>query len=82
MTSPNDPPPTRRPVAREPGLILAGVLVAYAAVVFAWWPSDIVIGGLSLVAWLMIVGLVLWVALGFIYCFWVERLERQEGGQR
>lgn len=82
MTSPNHPPPPRRPLAREPGLILAAVLVAYAAVVFVWWPSDTMISGLSLVAWLMIVGLVLWVALGFIYCFWVERLERQEGGKR
>jgi len=82
MASPDDPPPTRRPFTREPGLILTVVLLAYAALVFAWWPTDIMINGLSLVAWLMIVGIVLWVVLGFSYCFWVERLERQESSQQ
>lgn len=82
MTSPEDTPPTRRPLTREPGLILTGVLVAYAALVFAWWPVDTMINGISLVAWLMIVGIVLWVVLGFLYCFWVERLERREATRR
>ena len=69
---------TRRPLTREPGLILTAAMIAYAALVFAWWPTSTMIGGISLVAWLMLIGIVLWVALGFIYCFWVERLESEE----
>lgn len=57
-------------------------MIAYATLVFAWWPTDTTIGGISLVAWLMLIGIVFWVALGFIYCFWVERLEREERTRR
>lgn len=74
--------PPRRPLIREPGLIMTGIMLAYAALVFAWWPADIMVNGLSLVAWLMIVGMVLWVVLGFVYSFWMERLERQETARR
>lgn len=80
MSSPAPAPPTRRPLRREPGLILTGVLVAYTALVFVWWPAETLVAGLSLVTWLMIAGLPLWTALGFIYCFWIERLEREEAG--
>lgn len=73
---------TRRPLTREPGLILTIVMIAYAALVFAWWPAGTTVGGISLVAWLMLVGIILWVALGFVYCFWVERLEREEEARR
>lgn len=71
----------RRPLHTEPGLILTAVLAAYTALVFAWWPADTMIGGLSLVAWLMIAGLGLWVAIAFGYVFWVEGLEGREAGQ-
>ena len=73
---------TRRTLIREPGLILTTAMIAYAALVFAWWPANTTIGGISLVAWLMLIGIVLWVAMGFIYCFWVERLEREEETRR
>lgn len=70
---------TRRALIREPGLILTTAMIAYAALVFAWWPANTTVGGISLIVWLMLFGTVLWVAMGFIYCFWVERLEREEG---
>lgn len=82
MTSRENSSSTRRPLTREPGLILTTVMIVYAALVFAWWPTGTMISGISLVAWLMLIGIVLWVALGFIYCFWVERLEREEGARR
>lgn len=82
MTSRDNSSSTRRPLTREPGLVLTTAMIAYAALVFAWWPTDTMISGISLVAWLMLIGIVLWVALGFIYCFWVERLEREEGTRR
>lgn len=82
MTSRENSSSTRRPLTREPGLVLTIPMFAYAALVFAWWPTDTMISGISLVAWLMLIGIVLWVALGFIFCFWVERLEREEGTRR
>lgn len=82
MTSRENSSSTRRPLTREPGLVLTTAMIAYAALVFAWWPTDTMIIGISLVAWLMLIGIVLWVALGFTYCFWVERLEREEGTRR
>ncbi|MFK5583763.1 MULTISPECIES: hypothetical protein [unclassified Serinicoccus] len=82
--SDHDPParpragtaPTRRPPHQEPGLVLTAVLLAYSALVFAWWPTDTEIAGVSLVTWLMLVGIIAWVVIGFVYCWWTERLDR------
>ncbi|RYG71433.1 hypothetical protein EU245_14105 [Lentibacillus lipolyticus] len=59
----------------DPGLILTVVLVIYAAFVFIWWPTDIYWLGISLVGWLMFVGLFFWFGLGIIYALWIERIE-------
>jgi hypothetical protein len=77
MTDPGAPTTTtRRPLHREPGLVLTAVLLAYSALVFTWWPTDTMVGGVSLVTWLMLVGIIGWVMIGFVYCWWTERLDR------
>lgn len=81
MTDPG-PPTTRRPLRREPGVVLTVVLLAYSTLVFAWWPTETMIGGVSLVTWLMLVGVFGWVVIGFVYCWWTERLDRARGASR
>ncbi|MFA1818788.1 hypothetical protein ACDX78_01075 [Virgibacillus oceani] len=61
---------------KDPGLILTVLLVAYALLVFVWWPTDIYVAGISLVAWLMFIGLFYWYLLGVIYTVWIERIEK------
>ena len=70
---------TRRSKFRDPGLLATAVIVIYSAFVFGWWPTDIYVAGISLVAWLMLAGLAIWFALTVIYVFWVERIERDPG---
>ncbi len=70
--------PGRQPPSRRPGLVLTGVLVAYSAVVFAWWPTGQHVMGIALAAWLMLGGAVLWTVLGVVYVVWTERVERAE----
>lgn len=60
---------------QDPGFILTIILVIYAAVVFIWWPTDIYMLGISLVAWLMFFGLLFWFLLAIIYTVWIERIE-------
>lgn len=62
---------------QDPGLILTVLLVAYAAVVFIWWPAEIYWLGISLVAWLMLFGLLFWFLLAVVYCLWIEKIERE-----
>ncbi|SES64246.1 hypothetical protein SAMN05216389_101213 [Oceanobacillus limi] len=61
---------------KDPGLILTVVLVLYAIFVFAWWPTDIYLAGISLVGWLMFIGLFFWFLLAIIYCLWIEKIEQ------
>ncbi|QKY68830.1 hypothetical protein [Lentibacillus sp. CBA3610] len=60
---------------KDPGFILTVVLVIYAGFVFIWWPTDIYMLGISLVAWLMFIGLFFWFLLAVIYAVWIEKLE-------
>ncbi|MFS0671576.1 hypothetical protein [Ornithinibacillus sp. 179-J 7C1 HS] len=62
---------------KDPGLILTIVLVLYASFVFIWWPTEIYVGGISLVGWLMFIGLFFWFLLAIIYCLWIEKLEKE-----
>ncbi|MFD2761730.1 hypothetical protein [Lentibacillus juripiscarius] len=60
---------------QDPGLILTAVLVIYAAFVFIWWPTDVYWLGVSLVGWLMFIGLFFWFLLAIIYAVWIEQIE-------
>lgn len=57
------------------------IVVLYSTFVWAWWPQDTLVGGISLVIPLMALGVALWVVLSFVFVSWVERLERQEAGR-
>ncbi|MBC5638312.1 MULTISPECIES: hypothetical protein [Ornithinibacillus] len=63
---------------KDPGFILTIVLVLYAGFVFIWWPTDIYVAGISLVGWLMFIGLFFWFLLAIIYCLWIEKREREK----
>lgn len=60
---------------QDPGFILMVVMVVYAACVFIWWPTDIYMLDISLVAWLMFFGLFFWFLLAIIYSVWIEKIE-------
>ncbi|ALX47269.1 hypothetical protein AOX59_00835 [Lentibacillus amyloliquefaciens] len=60
---------------KDPGFILMIVMIAYAAFVFIWWPTDIYMLDISLVAWLMFFGLFFWFLLAIIYSLWIETIE-------
>ncbi len=60
---------------KDPGLILMIFLVLYAVLVFAWWPTDIYVFGISLVGWLMFAGLFYWFLLAIVYVVWIEKIE-------
>ncbi|GEL78175.1 hypothetical protein [Tenuibacillus multivorans] len=62
---------------KDPGLMLTVVMVMYAALVFVWWPVDTYFKGISLVGWLMFIGLFIWLLLGVIYVLWIEKLEEE-----
>ncbi|WP_010530307.1 hypothetical protein [Lentibacillus jeotgali] len=66
---------TSRSKFRDPGFILTIVLIVYAAIVFIWWPTDIYMLEISLVAWLMFAGLFFWFLLAIIYSVWIEKIE-------
>lgn len=61
---------------RNPGIFLTIVLVLYSVFVFAWWPKDIYWLGVTLVGWLMFLGLFLWFLLGVIYVIWIEKRDK------
>lgn len=71
------PTTSRRPAHREPGLVMFAVVVLYSALVWAWWPADRMVGGVSMVVLLMAIGSALWIALTVVFVVWVERLERE-----
>ncbi|WP_022924501.1 hypothetical protein [Serinicoccus marinus] len=71
------PTTSRRPAHREPGLVMFALVVLYSALVWAWWPAERLVGGVSMVVVLMAVGGVLWVVLTVVFVRWVERLERE-----
>lgn len=52
------------------------IIIIYATLVFAWWPTDIFLAGISLVAWLMFFGLFLWFLITVVYVVWIERIEK------
>lgn len=69
---------SNKPKWKDPGIVLTIIMSLYAKVVFFWWPTDIYWLGVSLIGWLMFFGLFIWMVLGFIYVFWVEKLDKQK----
>lgn len=67
---------TNRSKFKDPGLLMVAVLILYAALVWIWWPADIYMAGISLVAWLMFFGLFIWFGLTVIYTLWIEKIEK------
>lgn len=67
---------TNRSKFKDPGLLMVAVLILYAALVWIWWPTDIYMAGISLVAWLMFFGLFIWFGLTVIYTLWIEKIEK------
>ncbi|MFC4557647.1 hypothetical protein ACFO3D_05420 [Virgibacillus kekensis] len=61
---------------KDPGLIIAAILIIISAIVFIWWPADVHIYGISLVGWLMFFSYFIWFALAVIYVVWMERKEK------
>lgn len=61
---------------KDPGLFMTLIIIIYATLVFAWWPTDIFLAGISLVAWLMFFGLFLWFLITVVYVVWIERIEK------
>lgn len=76
MLKPTEPYLTPKRIMKDPGIILLIVLLAICAVVFIWWPTDIYVGGISMVAWLMMVAVPIWIVLTGIYVIWMERRDR------
>jgi uncharacterized membrane protein (DUF485 family) len=68
---------SKRSKFKDPGLLMVAVLVLYSAFVWVWWPTDIYMAGISLVAWLMLFGLLIWFVLTVIYTLWVENIEKR-----
>jgi len=63
---------------KDPGIFLTVLLALYSVFVFAWWPTDIYWAGVSLVGWLMFIGLFFWLLLGIIYVVWIERIDEEQ----
>ncbi|WP_462422007.1 hypothetical protein [Salinicoccus sp. Marseille-QA3877] len=61
---------------KDPGLFATLIIIIYSAFVFGWWPVDIYVAGISLVAWLMFFGLFIWFILTVAYVVWIERIEK------
>lgn len=74
-------PTIRRRLRNEPGLVSFVVVILYSVLVWSWWPADVYIGQVSLVVPLMGLGVALWVALSFVFVFWVEQLESKESAR-
>lgn len=72
----DDPYLTPKRIIKDPGIILMIVLLALSAIVFIWWPTEIYVGNISLVAWLMMVAVPIWILLTGIYVIWMEKRER------
>lgn len=62
---------------KDPGIILCGVLLLVAAIVLIWWPKDVYIMGISLAGWLMFSTYFIWLLIGVIYIFWIEKWEKK-----
>ena len=45
---------TPKRILPDPGMTLLAVLLVMCAVIFIWWPTDIYLADVSLVAWLML----------------------------
>ena len=67
---------TQRSKFKDPGFILAIVVLLYSAVVWIWWPHETYVAGVALTAWLMLVGIILWFTLAVVYVFWIEHVEK------
>lgn len=67
---------TPKRIASDPGMTLLAVLLLMCAVIFIWWPTDIYLADVSLVAWLMLATLPISIFLTGYYVFWMERRER------
>lgn len=63
---------------KDPGTILLYVLVAVAAIVVVWWPTDIYFQGISLVGWLMFSTYFVWFVLAIVYVIWIEKVEKEK----
>jgi membrane protein implicated in regulation of membrane protease activity len=63
---------------KDPGIILTVVLIAVAAIVLIWWPTDTYIMGISLAGWLMFGTYFIWFLLSIIYVNWIERVEEED----
>ncbi|MCG1010347.1 hypothetical protein J4760_09990 [Salinicoccus sp. ID82-1] len=61
---------------KDPGFILAIVVLVYSAFVWIWWPSETYVAGVALTAWLMLIGIILWFGLAIIYVLWIEHIEK------
>ena len=66
----------QRSKLKDPGLFATLIIIIYSAFVFGWWPVDIYVAGISLVAWLMFFGLFIWFILTVAYVVWIERIEK------
>ena len=66
----------RRSKFKDPGLFMTLIIIIYSTVVFAWWPTDIYMAGISLVAWLMFFGLFVWFTITAAYVIWIEKIEK------
>lgn len=62
---------------KDPGIILLYVLVAVAAIVLIWWPTDIYLLGISLAGWLMFSTYLIWFLLAIVYVLWIERVQKE-----
>ncbi|RJN32985.1 hypothetical protein [Nesterenkonia natronophila] len=66
---------TPKRIASDPGMILLAVLLLMSAVIFIWWPTEVYVAEVSLVAWLMFATLPVSVFLTGYYVVWMERRE-------
>ncbi|MFC3419545.1 hypothetical protein ACFOLA_08670 [Salinicoccus hispanicus] len=67
---------TKRSKFKDPGFILAIVVLVYSAFVWIWWPHEMYVAGVALTAWLMLAGIILWFGLAIVYVLWIERVEK------
>ncbi|EZH65558.1 hypothetical protein DH09_18235 [Bacillaceae bacterium JMAK1] len=67
----------KRSIFTDPGIILLMVMLALAAFIFIWWPTDIFVGGVSIVAWLLFGSHFILCGLCIIYVVWMEKLEKK-----
>lgn len=73
---PHQPYLTRRAILTDPGMVLLAVLLLMSAVIFIWWPTEIYVAEVSLVAWIMFATMPISIALTGYYVLWMERREK------